>query len=70
MEKLNIFLNIKYRCIFLDLDEVDIIKKKSRIFSINSFNLFSFNEKDHGYRDERSIKEYITQSLKKYGYRI
>jgi uncharacterized protein len=60
------FFKYKVPCIFLDLDEVDIIKKKSKIFSINSFNLFSFNEKDHGYRDERSIKEYITQSLKKY----
>ena len=60
------FFKYKVPGIFLDLDEVDIIKAKSKIFSINSFNLFSFNEKDHGYRDERSIKEYITQSLKKY----
>ena len=60
------FFKYKVPAIFLDLDEVDILKKKSKIFSINSFNLFSFNEKDHGYRDERSIKEYITQFLKKY----
>lgn len=64
--KIKHFFKYKVPCIFLDLDEVEIIKAKSIIFSINSFNLFSFNEKDHGYRDERSIKEYITQSLKKY----
>ena len=60
------FFKYKATSIFLDLDELDIIKSKSIIFSINSFNIFSFNEKDHGYRDKRSIKEFITQSLKKY----
>ena len=60
------FFKYKVAGIFLDLDEIEIIKRKSKIFSINSFNLFSFNERDHGYRDERSIKEYITKSLKKY----
>ena len=57
----------KVPSIFLDLDEFEIIKSKSRIFSINSFNIFSFNEIDHGYRDKRTIKDFITQSLKKYG---
>ena len=60
------FFKYKVLALFLDLDEVEDIKKKSKTFSINAFNLFSFNEKDHGYRDERSINEYITQTLKKY----
>ena len=60
------FFKYKVPSIFLDLDEFDIIESKSKIFSINSFNIFSFNEKDHGFRDERSIKTFITQSLKKY----
>ena len=60
------FFKYKVPSIFLDLDEVETIKKKSKIFSINSFNIFSFNEKDHGYRDERSIKEYVTKFLKEY----
>ena len=64
--KIEHFFKYKVPSIFLDLDEIEIIKKKSKIFSINSFNVFSFNEKDHGYRDERSIKEYITKYLKKY----
>ncbi|MBT3778113.1 MAG: DUF1365 domain-containing protein [Pelagibacteraceae bacterium] len=60
------FFKYKVPSIFLDLDEIEILKAKSKIFSINSFNIFSFNEKDHGYRDERSVKEYISQSLRKY----
>ena len=60
------FFKYKVPSIFLDLDELEIIQSKSKIFSINSFNIFSFNEKDHGFRDNRSIKSFITQSLKKY----
>ena len=43
-----------------------MIQSKSKIFSVNSFNIFSFNEKDHGYRDERSIKEFIIEMLQNY----
>ena len=64
--KIEHLFKYKVPSIFIDLDEVEIIRTKSKIFSINSFNVFSFNEKDHGYRDERSIKDYITQYLNKY----
>ena len=64
--KIDHFFKYKVPSIFLDLDEVELVRKKSKIFSINAFNIFSFNEKDHGYRDQRSIKEYITESLKKF----
>tara|TARA_B100000965_G_C19383184_1_gene665523 strand:+ start:40 stop:813 length:774 start_codon:yes stop_codon:yes gene_type:complete len=64
--KIQHFFKYKVPGIFLDLDELEIIQSKSKIFSINAFNIFSFNEKDHGYRDKRSIKEFIIQSLKKY----
>jgi len=60
------FFKYKVPSIFLDLDELEIIKSKSKIFSINSFNIFSFNEKDHGYRDKRSIKEFIIEKLENY----
>ena len=56
----------KVPSIFLDLDELEQIKNKSYIFSINSFNILSFNEKDHGYRDDRKIRDYIIDHLKKY----
>ena len=64
--KIEHFFKYKVPCLFLDLDELEIIKYKSKIFSINSFNIFSFNEKDHGYRDDRTIKQFITEMLKKY----
>jgi uncharacterized protein len=60
------FFKYKVPSIFLDLDELEIIKYKSKIFSINSFNIFSFNEKDHGYRDKRTIEDFIRESLNKY----
>ena len=66
MEKLSIFFKYKVPSLFIDLDELEIIKLKSKIFSINSFNIFSFNEKDHGYRDDRSIREFIIEMLQKY----
>ena len=64
--KIEHFFKYKVPSLFIDLDELEIIKLKSKIFSINSFNIFSFNEKDHGYRDERSIKEFIIEMLQKY----
>ncbi len=64
--KIEHFFKYKVPSLFIDLDELEIIQLKSKIFSINSFNVFSFNEKDHGYRDERSIKEFIIEMLQKY----
>ena len=48
---------------YIDVDELPIISKKIKIFSYNKFNLFSFNEVDHGYRDGRSLKVFVTNIL-------
>jgi Uncharacterized conserved protein len=64
--KFNHFFKYKVPSIFLDLEELETIQARSKIFSINSFNIFPFKEKEQGYRDNRSIKEFITQSLKNY----
>ena len=58
--------SFKYKVpsLFIDLDELETLK--SKIFSINSFNIFSFNEKDHGYRDGRTINKFIRQMLLDY----
>ena len=64
--EINNFFKYKVPSLFLDLDELDFIKSRSKIFSINSFNIFSFNEKDHGFRDNRSVRDFIIHSLKDY----
>ena len=52
--------------LYLDLDDIKKINKNYKFFSLNAFNLFSFYECDHGYRDQRSVKTFVTESLSKY----
>ena len=40
---------------------------ESKLFSINKFNLFSFYEKDHGYRDGSSLFLWVRDILSKAG---
>ncbi len=60
--------NLKYKVpsLYLDVDDLTEISKKHAFFSINTFNLFSFYEADHGYRDERPIKTFVIDLLSKY----
>ena len=59
---------LKYRVpsLYLNLDDIIELNKKHRFFSLNNFNLFSFHESDHGYRDHRSIKKFVIDLHKKY----
>lgn len=47
------------------LDEMHSLK--SKIFSLNKFNLFSFYEKDHGYRDGTSLDKWGRSLLEQSG---
>ena len=49
----------------INYDELDILSKKLKIFSHNKFNIFSFYDKDHGYRDERTLKDFVHNLLEK-----
>lgn len=40
---------------------------KNPLFSVNRFNLFSFHEKDHGYRDNRSLRSWAQATLAEAG---
>ncbi len=40
---------------------------ESLLFSVNKFNLFSFYEKDHGYRDGTSLEKWANDILGKAG---
>ena len=51
--------------LFLDLDEINEIDKKIPFFSYNKFNILSFFDKDHGYRDGSSIKDWLIHVLQK-----
>ena len=49
--------------LLIDHDEISFLSNKIKIFSYNRFNIFSFYEKDHGYRDGRSLREFVKDSL-------
>lgn len=44
------------------LDAIDNLK--SKVFSVEGFNLFSFYKCDHGYRDGTSLKGWVIDTLK------
>ena len=49
--------------LLIDLSEIYELDKKIRFFSFNKFNLVSFYEKDHGYRDGSSLVEWVKKNL-------
>ena len=53
--------------LLVDLDELEIIEKKIKIFSYNKFNILSFFDKDHGPRDGSSVKEWVKKNLRDIG---
>ena len=60
------FFSYKTFSILFDLDELEELNKKVSCFSLNTFNLFSFYNKDHGSRDGSDLKNWVKESLKKY----
>ena len=59
-------LQYKVPSLYLNIDDLSTINQQYTFFSLNNFNLFSFYECDHGYRDKRSIKKFVIDSLSKY----
>ena len=55
---------IKYRfkysliSFYVDYDELKLLDASISFFSYNKFNIFSFYDQDHGYRDHRSLKKF------------
>tara|TARA_Y100000992_G_scaffold255156_1_gene188281 strand:+ start:180 stop:944 length:765 start_codon:yes stop_codon:yes gene_type:complete len=49
--------------LLIDLSEIYELDRKIRFFSFNKFNLVSFYEKDHGYRDGSSLVEWVKKNL-------
>ena len=58
------FFKYKVFSLFIDLSELEILSDKIRFFSLNRFNLISFQEKDHGERDGSSLTKWVEKHLK------
>ncbi|MDC0057376.1 DUF1365 domain-containing protein [Alphaproteobacteria bacterium] len=59
--------SFKYSLIsfYIFYDELKSLDTSISFFSHNKFNIFSFHENDHGYRDHRSLKQFVTDILSK-----
>lgn len=53
--------------LLLDLDEVDSLAGRLRLFSHNRFNLFSFHDRDHGEGATLSSREWVQRQLRDAG---
>ena len=58
----------KYSVVSLNIDynEINFLDKNIKCFSYNKFNIFSFYDSDHGYRDKRSLREFVSDILKQH----
>jgi DUF1365 family protein len=53
--------------IAIDLDRLEEASGKTSAFSYNTFNIFSFYDKDHGPMDGSNIREWVNQRLEEAG---
>ncbi|MDX1484194.1 MAG: DUF1365 domain-containing protein [Alphaproteobacteria bacterium] len=53
--------------LYLDLGKLDEAAVKTRLFSVNRFNLLSFFDRDHGARDGTPVKAWVEDQLKRAG---
>ena len=60
------FLKYNTFSFFIDLDEIEKLDKNNLIFSYNKFNVFSFYNRDHGERNDKSLKIWVLQNLKRF----
>jgi DUF1365 family protein len=51
--------------LLIDLSEIELLDKTLKLFSYDKFNIISFFNKDHGPRDGSSLKNWVTEHLKK-----
>ncbi len=60
---------LRYRMfwLLLDLDELPILARRLRLFSLNRFNLIDFRDRDHGDGTRTSLRTQIEQHLRRAG---
>ncbi|MDU0343217.1 DUF1365 domain-containing protein [Bosea rubneri] len=56
---------LSYRVFWMliDLDEIDVMDGRLRLFSRNRFNLYGFRDADYGDRSGRPLKEQVAEAL-------
>jgi uncharacterized protein len=61
--------NLAYRIssLLLDLDELDALNQRLRLFSVDRFNVFSFFRSDRGDRSGRPLREQIESHMRDAG---
>jgi DUF1365 family protein len=60
-------LSYRIFMLLLDLDEIEKLARKLRLFSRIRFNLFSFVDRDHGDASEASLRAYVEREMKAAG---
>jgi len=55
-----------YYCLF-DIDELDALDARLRLFSLRRFNLYGFDPRDHGPADERPLRPWAEGLLRQAG---
>jgi DUF1365 family protein len=60
-------LAYKIYSLLIDLDELDALHRRLRLFSVNRFNLFSFHAKDRGDRSGRDLKGQVEEAMRQSG---
>jgi DUF1365 family protein len=53
--------------LLLDLDEIDALARKLRLFSHNRFNIFSFHDRDHGDGPAATPRDKVERHLREAG---
>ena len=56
-------LSYRLFSLLIDLDELEALDRRLRLFSLNRLNLFSFFERDYGAGDGGSLKAHVERTL-------
>ncbi|MGI9366487.1 MAG: DUF1365 domain-containing protein [Rhizobiaceae bacterium] len=60
-------LNYRVFSMAVDLDRLQTLAGRLRLFSLNGLNIFSLRETDHGHRDGTPLSEFAWQQVRKAG---
>lgn len=59
-----------YSTFFIKISLFNLENVKNHFFSVNRFNLFSFNFSDHGFRDGTSLVDFANKKIAEHGFAI